>query len=312
MENIKIKLDHVIRVSIISVMAYSKLFSSIVHSSLWTEEHHVRLLFVTLLALADREGHVYGSRNGLERAANILYSVEDGDIDPWESLMAPDPDSADLIRNPENEGRRIEAIDGGFRILNYVYYRSLRNDDDRREQNREAQQRFRDKSRSTRVKREISERKPRSASISPDKPISEAEAEAYSRGRRQSTSPKGDVGASGSPPTSKLVKSNGLLDSEWIATLGRDETYRGINISEQLGKMTRWCEVNRKTPTRRRFINWLNRADKPLARSKPPKPTLQKPIEPLPEWTPEQIAENKRKIAELKRSVFTNNATGEI
>src|SRR5207248_5918633 len=106
-------------------MAYSKLYSSIVHSSLWTEEDHVRLLFVTLLAIADREGYVYGSRMGLERLANIIS--EDHARNPWEVLMAPDTDSSDLLRNPENEGRRIEEVPGGFRILNFMYYRCLRN-----------------------------------------------------------------------------------------------------------------------------------------------------------------------------------------
>lgn len=28
--------------------------------------------------------------------------------------------------------------------------------------------------------------------------------------------------------------------------------------------MVRWCEANRKHPTRRRLVNWLNRCDRPL------------------------------------------------
>ena len=143
-------------------MSYSKLFSSIVHSSLWTEEDHVRLLFVTLLAIADREGFVYGSRNGLERTANIAWR-DKGLTDPWDKLLSPDPDSADILRNPENEGRRIEAVPGGFRILNFLYYRSLRNNDDRREQNRSAQARYR-------TKHGISQSKPRSATVKKNKP----------------------------------------------------------------------------------------------------------------------------------------------
>jgi len=117
---------------------------------------------VTLLAIADREGFVYGSRNGLERTANIAWD-EARDENPWEALMSPDPDSSDLLRNPENEGRRIEAVPGGFRILNYLYYRSLRNEDDRREQNRVAQQRFRDK---------VSQSKPKSATVIHAKTVS--------------------------------------------------------------------------------------------------------------------------------------------
>ena len=33
----------------------------------------------------------------------------------------------------------------------------------------------------------------------------------------------------------------------------------------EFDKMTAWCTVNRKQPSRRRFINWLNRAERPMA-----------------------------------------------
>ncbi len=121
---------------------------------------HVRLLFITLLALSDRDGIVYGSRSGLERAAMIDLDVAE-EHDPWRILMGPDDDSSDLMRNPENEGRRIEEIPGGFKIINYTYYRSLRDAEDRKAQNREAQQRHREK---------ISPSKPQSAKVSGRKP----------------------------------------------------------------------------------------------------------------------------------------------
>jgi len=156
-------------------MSYSKLFSSLVHSSLWTEQDHVRILFITLLAIADREGYCYGSRRGLERLAMIDPDHID-DRDPWSALMSPDPDSSDLLRNPENEGRRIEEVPGGFRIINFVYYRSLRNEDDRREQNREAQRRHRAKVNQP-PSAKVSPDQPWSAEVSQHKPISEAEAE---------------------------------------------------------------------------------------------------------------------------------------
>lgn len=140
---------------------YSKLFSSLVNSSLWSEPDHIRLLFITLLSLADRDGIVYGSRSGLERAAMIDPDAAE-EINPWDSLMAPDNDSSDLMRNPENEGRRIEEIPGGFRLINYTYYKGIRDSEDRKAQNREAQRRFRNK---------ISNGKPASAPASRRKPI---------------------------------------------------------------------------------------------------------------------------------------------
>lgn len=147
-------------------MAYSKLHSSLVNSSLWCAPDPIRLLFVTFLAICDADGCVYGSRGGIARQANIKYPQKP---DPFDVLMQPDPDSSDLKRHPENHGRRIIEIEGGFQLINYAFYRALRNADDRKVQNREAQQRFRAK------------RKPPSANVSQRKPRSahaEAEAEA--------------------------------------------------------------------------------------------------------------------------------------
>lgn len=123
-------------------MAYTKLHSSIVGSSLWLEPMSTRILFITLIALADKDGMIFGSRKGLARMANIPETdVESA----WDALLSPDDDSSDLVRSPEHQGRRVECVSGGFRLLNHAYYRNLRNDDDRRDQNREAQARFREK-----------------------------------------------------------------------------------------------------------------------------------------------------------------------
>ena len=176
-------------------MGFSKLHSSLVNSSLWTEPDGTRILFITLLAICDRQGVVYGSRDGISRIANI--DVDEID-DAWASLLAPDGDSSDRLRNPENEGRRIEEIPGGFRLLNYAYYRGLRNDDDRREQNRAAQERWRGK---TTTSASVSQRKPRSARVSLDQPPSahaEAEADAEEPHTPQPPSRGGGDGRGGS------------------------------------------------------------------------------------------------------------------
>ena len=96
---------------------YSKLFSSILTSSVWCEDNATRITWITLLALCDAKGVVEGSIPGLANQAQL--SVEDT-RQAVAKLMAPDPDS----RTPEHEGRRIEAIRGGWRILNYLDYRS--------------------------------------------------------------------------------------------------------------------------------------------------------------------------------------------
>lgn len=53
-------------------------------------------------------------------------------------------------------------------------------------------------------------------------------------------------------------------DAEWIKTLKSNPAYAGIDVDREFSKMTAWCSVNGKEATRRRFVNWLNRAEKPL------------------------------------------------
>jgi len=52
-----------------------------------------------------------------------------------------------------------------------------------------------------------------------------------------------------------------VTDSEWLARLVADKTYAGINVRREFGKMANWCREQRKLPTRRRFIGWLNRIE---------------------------------------------------
>jgi hypothetical protein len=54
-------------------------------------------------------------------------------------------------------------------------------------------------------------------------------------------------------------------DSDWLKELAENPAYRGINVEAELGKMTAWCAANGKQRTRRRFVNWLNRAERPIA-----------------------------------------------
>lgn len=70
----------------------------------------------------------------------------------------------------------------------------------------------------------------------------------------------GQEGATNAAPVS---------DSEWLASLKSNPAYVGIDVDREHGKMLAWCQVNRKQPTRRRFITWLNRAERPLEGGSP-------------------------------------------
>jgi len=57
-----------------------------------------------------------------------------------------------------------------------------------------------------------------------------------------------------------------LCDAEFIATLKADPTYDGINVDVELGKCSTWCRVRGKQqPSRRRFVNWLNKSERPMS-----------------------------------------------
>lgn len=101
------------------------------------------LVFTNLLAHADVHGTVDIHPNAISDEVGLSVEEVKAALIELEDI---DPES----RSPENEGRRIVRLDGhrswGWKIENYVKYRSIKNEDDRREQNREAQARWRNKS----------------------------------------------------------------------------------------------------------------------------------------------------------------------
>lgn len=53
-------------------------------------------------------------------------------------------------------------------------------------------------------------------------------------------------------------------DAEFLESLKSSDAYAGIDVPKEFAKMSAWCQVNGKKPSRRRFVNWLNRCEKPL------------------------------------------------
>lgn len=62
-------------------------------------------------------------------------------------------------------------------------------------------------------------------------------------------------------------------DTAWLAELAKNPAYRGLNLETELGKMQAWCDLKRKTPSRARFLNWINCAtsnDRSMLPGRPP------------------------------------------
>ena len=119
-------------------MGYTKLFTEIIMSTVWREPDHVRLLWITMLALKDRWHIVNASLPGLADSARI--TIEECE-QALTVLSSPDPHS----RTKDHDGRRIEPCDGGWLILNGEKYRNKMSLDERREYQRIKQREYRQK-----------------------------------------------------------------------------------------------------------------------------------------------------------------------
>lgn len=115
---------------------YVKIFSSILDSSVWHESPTTVKVWLTLLCMADREGHV----RAVERAvAQRAVVTPEEAREALRVLESPDLES----QTQEYGGRRIERIEGGWLVLNYVKYRELRTEVQVREARRKRLQRTR-------------------------------------------------------------------------------------------------------------------------------------------------------------------------
>jgi hypothetical protein len=100
---------------------YTKLYSSIIHSTIWREDDKTRIVWITMLAMADMEGNVMASLPGLADASRVTIPECEMAL---EKLSSPDLHS----RSKEKDGRRIEDVDGGWNIINRNKYRDMQAD----------------------------------------------------------------------------------------------------------------------------------------------------------------------------------------
>lgn len=105
---------------------YTKLFGSIITSTIWRENKETKILWITMLALKNKAGIVEGSVPGLADMARLSLNET---LKALEILRSPD----EYSRTKKFEGRRIEDIDGGWLILNHEKWRNKMNADERRE-----------------------------------------------------------------------------------------------------------------------------------------------------------------------------------
>ena len=117
---------------------YAKLFSDIVDSSIWKEDSDTCKVWITLLALADADGFVRGSDGWLADKSKVELAKC---VEAVSKFCSPDPCS----RTPDNEGRRVERLEDGYLVLNYLAFRDRLSNDPKVTATRERVRKHREK-----------------------------------------------------------------------------------------------------------------------------------------------------------------------
>ncbi len=119
-------------------MPYTKLDAGLIFSTVWREPHTTRIVWVTMLAMADKHGEVMASVPGLADASRVTQPECQAAL---HAFLSPDPDS----RTPDYQGRRIEKIPGGWVLLNHGEHRKRGDGEDRKAKAAARAQRYRNR-----------------------------------------------------------------------------------------------------------------------------------------------------------------------
>jgi hypothetical protein len=95
---------------------FVKLDCNIVFKSIWAEDSDTRVVWVTMLTMADSDGLLEAAVTGIASVARVSIENTQKAINKF---LSPD----ELSTNPANDGRRIERVQEGYKILNYELYR---------------------------------------------------------------------------------------------------------------------------------------------------------------------------------------------
>lgn len=58
-------------------------------------------------------------------------------------------------------------------------------------------------------------------------------------------------------------------DAEWRKMLQASEAYKHVNVESEFQKSVFWCEQRKRKPTRKFFLNWINKIEAPMSQTKP-------------------------------------------
>lgn len=189
---------------------FTKLFGRIVHSTIWQEDHPTRVLWVTMLAMADQDGIVYATVPGLANIARITLGECERAL---RKFQQPDPYS----RTKAEEGRRVREIEGGWLLINHGAYRALMSAEDRKERDRLRKQKQRAKNRDV----------PQNVPLCPQTSAMSQQAEAEANTEAEAIKSKPSYAIDDQQATSKLFLESGMAgDKARIACLDGVRAFR--------------------------------------------------------------------------------------
>lgn len=233
---------------------FAKVFGQIFDSSI-AEDYNCRRMFMDLLVLADSTGAVDMTPEAISRRTNV--PVEEV-VKYVKDLCQPDAKS----RSKLEEGKRLVPLDcnrdWGWKIVNYVHYRKIRDEASRREYFRDKQREYRKKDKKA-VK---------------DKVLTE-------------------FNSSGQVLTPPSASSSAC--TSFLEELKRNPFNSGVDVDKELENAQKWCKRKGRKCTQRFFQKWIERADRIVPDLLPKKPRYVE-INPIPEPSKEEI-DRRRAIA---------------
>ena len=197
--------------------------AEILSSSIWCERPHVKLVWLTLLVLCDLDGYVGASVPGIASAAGVSLAEAQ---EALALFMAPDRHS----RTEANEGRRLEKVERGFRVLNFRQHLDLLSVE--RARARERVRRFREKKRGR-----------KSLPTLQDAPVTAGNVTGNAGSREQviGNSEEGENGSANSAPAKPSIEDYGRAILEvWRERKGNPD--QGISPSEFM-VVRRWYDA---------------------------------------------------------------------
>lgn len=96
---------------------FTLLWSKTLGSSIWLESAETRIVWFTLMMLKDKDGFVRGG--SIAALAHIARVTPEECQTAMDLFLAPDKGSS----TPDEEGRRILKVEGGWTLINHEQYR---------------------------------------------------------------------------------------------------------------------------------------------------------------------------------------------